>query len=251
MAEIDVELKTLKKILNDSDSFYEVPDYQRPYSWDKENISELIDDLTAAYKNNHDEKYFCGSLVLLNNARYDVIDGQQRLTTFIILSCVMRDCYIDKLDAKAKAYINRAIQDEFEPDKRKLTFLTGEQMQIDFEEKILKGIRFMNSLNPERAFPNDRYLQNAYYLRMFLDEKIDELQIDPNEFIKWVFENIVLTVIMTNNLDNGIRIFNVLNDRGLPLSPMDILKSSLMTNLSAEDRNAFTRAGRICRRKCN
>ena len=239
MAEIDVELKTLKKILTDSDSFYEVPDYQRPYSWDKDNISDLIDDLTIAYTEKKDEKYFCGSLVLLNNIRYDVIDGQQRLTTFIILSCVMRDTFFDVLDSKAKAYIERAIQDEFEPEKRKLTFLTGEQMQIDFEEKILKGIEFKNNINPERFFPANRYLQNAHYIKIFLHDKINELQFDPNEFIKWVFENVVLTVILTNDLDNGIRIFNVLNDRGLPLSPMDILKSSLMASLSIEDRNAF------------
>jgi uncharacterized protein with ParB-like and HNH nuclease domain len=239
MAEIDVELKTLKKILNDSDSFYQVPDYQRPYSWDKENISELMDDLTFAYTSNNTEKYFCGSLVLVKNDRYDIIDGQQRLTTFTILCCVIRDCFSDKLDQKSKDFINRAIQDEYEANKRKLRFLTGEQMQIDFEETILKKIFFKNNINPEKAFPTNRYLQNAYYLKGFFDEKIEEFSIEPNDFIQWIFENVVLTVIITNDLDNAIRIFNVLNDRGLPLSPMDILKSSLMQKLSTEDRNAF------------
>jgi uncharacterized protein with ParB-like and HNH nuclease domain len=239
MAEIEVELRTLKKILNDSDSFYQVPDYQRPYSWDKENISELIDDLTFAYTNNKSEKYFCGSLVLVKNDRYDIIDGQQRLTTFTILCCVIRDCFSDKLDQKSNDFINRAIQDEYEENKRKLKFLTGAQMQIDFEETILKEIVFKNNVNPEKVFATNRYLQNAHYLRTFLNEKIEELSIVPNDFIQWIFESVVLTVIITHDLDNAIRIFNVLNDRGLPLSPMDILKSSLMQKLSTEDRNAF------------
>ncbi|GMO25804.1 MAG: hypothetical protein Pg6A_13120 [Termitinemataceae bacterium] len=240
MAEIEVELKTVKKILNDSDAFYQVPDYQRPYSWDKENISELIDDLTFAYTNNKSEKYFCGSLVLVKDAeRYDVIDGQQRLTTFTILSCVIRDSFSDKLDQKSKDYIKRAIQDEYEENERKLTFITGEQMQIDFEETILKSIKFKSNVNPEKEFKENIYLQNAHYIKFFLDEKLKELNIEPNDFIQWVFENVVLTVIITNDLDNAIRIFNVLNDRGLPLSPMDILKSSLMQKLSTEDRQAF------------
>ncbi|MDR3000330.1 MAG: DUF262 domain-containing HNH endonuclease family protein [Fibromonadaceae bacterium] len=239
MAVIEVELKTLKKVLNDSDIFYQVPDYQRPYSWDKENVSELVDDLTFAYQNNHSEEYFCGSLVLVKSDRYDIIDGQQRITTFTLLSCVIRDCYSEKLDQKAKDCIDRAIQDEYEENKRKLKFLTSAQMQIDFEETVLKGIKFEKTANPEKTFPNNRYLQNAHYLKHFLDEKLNEYNINPNDFIKWIFEKVALTVLTTNDLDNAIRIFNVLNDRGLPLSPMDILKSRLMQRLSKEDRNAF------------
>jgi uncharacterized protein with ParB-like and HNH nuclease domain len=240
MPAIEVELNSLKKILTDSDLFYQIPDYQRPYSWDKENISELVDDLTLAFKNNTIENYFCGSLVLVeNHPRFDIIDGQQRITTFIILSCVFRDYYSEKLDQKAKDYIKRSIQDEYEESERKLKFLTGEQMQIDFEQTILKGIEFKNNINPEKVFSNNHYLQNAHYLLQFIGEKIIELDINPNDFIKWVFENVVMTVITTRNLDNAIRIFNVLNDRGLPLSPMDILKSSMMAKLSTEDRNAF------------
>ena len=239
MDKIDVELKTLKKILADNELFYQIPDYQRPYSWDKENVSELIDDLSFAYINNKDEDYFCRSLVLVDNERFDIIDGQQRITTFTILACVFRELYKNQLERKALDYIEESIQDKYDNNKRKLRFLTGDNYQIDFEQTILKGITFKDKVNFDREFANNHYLQNAHYLKQFLVEKINENTINPNDFLIWVFEKVVLTVIITRNLDNAIRIFNVLNDRGMPLSPIDILKSSLMTKLSKEDRRAF------------
>ncbi|NMM39676.1 GmrSD restriction endonuclease domain-containing protein [Pseudoalteromonas arctica] len=47
------------------DCFYQVPDYQRPYSWDKDNLDDLIEDLTSSYLAKMEDTYFCGSLVLV------------------------------------------------------------------------------------------------------------------------------------------------------------------------------------------
>ncbi|RLV57763.1 DUF262 domain-containing protein [Parashewanella curva] len=240
---IEAEIKNIKKVLVSDDRFYQIPDYQRPYSWDKDNLSDLIDDLITSYKENKEENYFCGSLVLVNNesdGRYDIIDGQQRTTSFTILACVIRDLYLSKLSPKAKKFVSNAIQDEFESEKRKLKFLTNEQYQIDFEETVLKEIKFQKVKNVEKAFPDNKYLQNAHFLKLFLEERIDEQCIDIDDFTLWLFENVVMTVITCPSQDSAIQIFNVLNDRGMPLSSIDILKSSLMRDLkSKEDRNAF------------
>jgi len=240
---IEAEIENIKNILVSDEKFYQVPDYQRPYSWDKDNLSELIDDLTTSYKENKEENYFCGSLVLVNNeadARLDIIDGQQRTTSFTILACVIRDSYYSDLKPKAKKYINNSIQDEFEDNKRKLKFLTNDKYQIDFEETVLKGISFSETKHIERDFPDNKYLQNAHFLKYFLKEKINDLEININEFTIWLYESVVLTVITCPSQDSAIKIFNVLNDRGMPLSSIDILKSSLMQKLnSTEDRAAF------------
>ncbi len=238
---IEVAVKSVKKILTDDDIFYQIPDYQRPYSWDKENISELVDDVTNSFLNNKEEDYFCGSIVLVksNNYRFDVIDGQQRLTTFIIMSCVFREIFSEQLNLKAKDLILASIQDKYDKEKRKLKFLTNEQYQIDFEQTVLEKIEFTEIKNIEKEIIDNNYLKNAYYFRIFLTEKFNEKNINANEFIIWFFEKVVLTIITTDNQDNAIKIFNVLNDRGLPLSPIDILKSSLMTKLTEEDRKAF------------
>ena len=241
--EIKAKIENVKKILVDDEKFYQIPDYQRPYSWDKDNLSDLIDDLTTAYIENKNETYFCGSLVLVNNEsdlRFDIIDGQQRTTTFTIISCVFRDAYWDKLGQKAQDYINFSIQDKYENTKRKLKFLTNELYQIDFEETVLKGISFKSTKNIEKEFPDNKYLQNSHYVRDFLAERVEENSIEINAFVEWFFENVVLTVITCPSQDSAIQIFNVLNDRGMPLSSIDILKSSLMQKLdSKEDRNAF------------
>jgi uncharacterized protein with ParB-like and HNH nuclease domain len=240
---IDAEISNLKKILADDEKFYQIPDYQRPYSWDKENISDLIDDLVSAFKRNNNENYFCGSIVLVennNDKRFDVIDGQQRITTFTIIACVFRDLYKDILGKKALKYISNSIQDEYEESKRKLRFLTNEKYQVDFESDVLKEINFIDFKNIEREFKTKKYLANAHYVNQFFTEKVQTEELNVEDFIIWFYENVVLAVITCPSQDSAIQIFNVLNDRGMPLSSIDILKSSLMVKLSSkEDMNAF------------
>lgn len=240
---IEAEIKNIKQILVNDENFYQIPDYQRPYSWDKDNVSDLIDDLVTAYLHK-DESYFCGSLVLVKNTRFDrfdIIDGQQRTTTFTIMSCVFRDLYLEELEARAKDYIHKSIQDQYDENKRKLKFLTSENYQIDFEETVLKGIKFQDIKNIEKKFPENRYLQNAHYLKKFIEEKKFDNELDINLFIIWFYEKVVLTVITCPSEESAIQIFNVLNDRGMPLSSTDILKAKLMQELkdSYEDRQAF------------
>lgn len=239
---IKAEIENLKKVLVDDEKFYQIPDYQRPYSWDKDNLSELIDDLVSAYTDNKNDTYFCGSVVLVNKEpdyRFDIIDGQQRITTFTIMSCVFRDVYSSELNPKAKDFIDLSIQDKYENHKRKLTFLTDVQYQVDFEGTVLKGINFKQTKNIAKDIPNNKYLKNAHYIKDFLEEKINENKININDFVTWFFEKIVLTVITCPTKDSAIQIFNVLNDRGMPLSSIDILKSTLMQKLDEEDRSAF------------
>ena len=241
---IEADINNLKKILVDDENFYQIPDYQRPYSWDKDNLSDLIDDLKNSYLDNKNENYFCGSLVLVKNdddLRYDIIDGQQRITTFTIISCIFRDVYFDSVNKRAQDYIKQSIQDQYDESKRKLKFLTDIKYQNSFEQTVLKKIDFKDVKNIEKEFPDNKYLQNAYHINNFIKEILEDNDIDINEFIIWFYENIVLTVITCPSQDTAIQIFNVLNDRGMPLSSIDILKSSLMQKLqdNKEDRHVF------------
>ena len=99
----DAENKVIEQILGDKKSFYTMPNYQRPYAWDKDRVEQLWYDLVEAYTNNVedqevDKNYFLGSIVLVNNTKeksFDVVDGQQRLTTLTVLLCTIRDMFPD------------------------------------------------------------------------------------------------------------------------------------------------------------
>ncbi len=87
---------TIKALLGNQDALYQIPRYQRPYSWGDEQIDKLWEDLRDAQANN-EINYFLGSIITARppeNKNYlDIVDGQQRLTTLIILLCVCRDLY--------------------------------------------------------------------------------------------------------------------------------------------------------------
>jgi uncharacterized protein with ParB-like and HNH nuclease domain len=80
--------------------WFRIPEYQRPYVWESDQITELLDDVMQAKTSNKDSQYFLGSLVLRKKeieqddtkyVEYDLLDGQQRLTTLFLITAVIRD----------------------------------------------------------------------------------------------------------------------------------------------------------------
>ena len=91
MANIDTGAINVGTILRDGKR-YSVPEFQRDFSWEAEQVDQLWDDFLAAIRNQRDD-YFLGSFVIndKDQSNYKIIDGQQRLTTTSILVCVLRD----------------------------------------------------------------------------------------------------------------------------------------------------------------
>ena len=105
---IDANKVIFQKIFSE-DFWFVIPEYQRSYVWQTDNISELVEDLYFAFQNKPDSDYFLGSLVLKSvkgssYPEYEVLDGQQRLTTFLIMMAVLRDLIPDE---RAKNTIHR------------------------------------------------------------------------------------------------------------------------------------------------
>ncbi|GAA8796539.1 hypothetical protein DUHN25_02230 [Helicobacter pylori] len=113
-------------------SYYQIPAYQRPYQWTEENCEKLLDDLFENYEYHKKDDYFCGSLVLImierdsetNAETYDVVDGQQRLSTFILLAKVLATLYHDHeyLDTTCRGYLEGSLGDTGRKKKKTIGF---------------------------------------------------------------------------------------------------------------------------------
>ncbi|AFI03104.1 hypothetical protein HPPC18_06890 [Helicobacter pylori PeCan18] len=220
---------TLKKGL-----YHQIPIYQRPYQWTEENCEKLLDDLFFNYEYDRESDYFCGSLVLVKSdpnsktETYDIVDGQQRLSTFILLAKVLADLY-NGLDSEYLEYLQESWKDRY-TERKRLSFNTiGSNAEDDFAYALE---HFNDSQASKNKNNKNNYLKNAICLKDYLMKK--EIK-NINSFIKWLYFNVKFITIICPNIDKALRIFNVLNARGLPLNATDIFKGELLKELAKEE----------------
>lgn len=246
MAEMKPDKKSLKNILvAEDDAYYQIPIYQRPYQWTEENCEKLLDDLFFNYEDDRESDYFCGSSVLIQsdegNKTYDIVDGQQRLSTFILLAKVLATLYNERLTEESKGYLQESWSDRHEDGEKKkrkrLDFdLVGSSAKKDFQDALnffddLYASKGKNSKSNAPSKGKNSYLKNAICLKNYLEQKEIE---DINDFIKWLYLKVNFITIICSDTDMALRIFNVLNARGLPLHATDIFKGELLKKLTEE-----------------
>ncbi len=233
MEKIDSYEWYLKNTLKE-EFYYQIPIYQRTYQWTKENCEKLLDDLFEDYEEDRESDYFCGSLVLVKSDPrskteiYDIVDGQQRLSTFILLAKVLADLYNDCLDPKHLEHLQEGWKDRH-TERKRLSFNTiGSNAEYDFQD----ALDFFD--DPHHVSKNDEnnYLKNAVCLKNYLMKK--EIK-NINDFIEWLYSNVKFITIICPSIDKALRIFNVLNARGLPLNATDIFKGELLKELAKEE----------------
>jgi len=229
--------KTIEEIFGDTEAFYNMPIYQRPYAWDKERVEQLWYDMLEAYKNNLldetiDKNYFLGSVVVVDKDKHqDVVDGQQRLTTLTILFCTLRDLNIFNDDDEQINILKDSIQD-FRKKKQRLKLTTHSNNQALFEETIINGIDFNKS---KKDIKNNRFLQTSYYFKNLIlklqDKRSEDYTSGISEFINYIFNKTTMIKVVCYDENFAIKLFSVLNDRGLDLTPADIIKAYLMESM--------------------
>ncbi len=174
------EAYQLKDILaTEFEAYYQIPIYQRPYQWTEENCKKLLDDLLSSYEYYKESDYFCGSLVLItigtdsatNAKTYDVVDGQQRLSTFILLAKVLADLYIyNGLDPEYLEYLQASWKDRY-TERKRLSFNTiGSNAEYDFQDALE---HFNDSQASKNKIIENNYLKNAICLKNYLEKKRD------------------------------------------------------------------------------
>ncbi|MFP6111076.1 DUF262 domain-containing protein [Helicobacter pylori] len=232
MAKIESNDLNLRDILKD-ELYYQIPIYQRPYQWTEENCEKLLDDLFFNYEDDRESDYFCGSLVLIligedskKAKTYDIVDGQQRLSTFILLAKVLSALYSERLTEESKDYLQESLITKYGKKDRLNFSAVGFNSKKDFQYAL-------TSFNDAPINNNkNNYLKNAICLKNYLRKKEIE---DINDFIEWLYLKVVFITITCPNADKALRIFNVLNARGLALNATDIFKGELLKELAKEE----------------
>jgi len=239
------EAKSIEQIFGNADSFYQVPDYQRPYCWEEEQIAQLWDDIYSAMESG-DETYFLGPVILIEKKEgsgswFEVVDGQQRLTTLTILFCVIRDLYSKKLEGLDQT-LTKKIQNSIKSlveEKPRLRLITQLNQQNEFENEILNGVNFKELKYKEKE--KEKFINAANILKQKLGEREKEGGIEAiKKFTEYILRKVEMITIICTQQEYAIKLFQVLNTRGLDLTPADLIKSHLYSKLEEEiERNAF------------
>ena len=244
---IKAEELQLFNIFNDGYRF-EIPDYQRPYAWTTEQTSELLDDLLYAMgraENVSDASpYFLGSIVIVKEEDDQplsyVVDGQQRITTLTILFSVLRELAVESNKSAIDKYVfaQGAIFAGIPGHFR----LTVRDLDKDFFQENIQRMgslsSFMESSHAKLSDSQTRMLENTSYLWKSIS-KFDEKR--RNTLMEFLVQRCYLVVVSTSDRNSAYRIFSVLNDRGLDLSPTDILKADIIGALEKTAQRSYTK----------
>ncbi|WP_187897805.1 DUF262 domain-containing protein [Helicobacter pylori] len=263
MAKIESNDLNLRDILKD-ELYYQIPIYQRPYQWTEENCEKLLDDLFFNYEDDRESDYFCGSLVLIlinedskKAKTYDIVDGQQRLSTFILLAKVLSALYNNEVlnDKTSRDFLEKSLGDTDGEKRKRLTFNTiGLNAKDDFQGALdffddLDASKGKNSKSNDPSKGKNSYLKNAICLKDYLRKKEVE---NINAFIKWLYFKVVFIKTTCPNISMALRIFSVLNARGLPLHAIDVFKVELLKKLAnKKDQEEFVSRWNALRQKCS
>ncbi|MFP6118118.1 DUF262 domain-containing protein [Helicobacter pylori] len=252
MAKIDSDDSYLQDILKDK-LYYQIPIYQRPYQWTEENCEKLLDDLFFNYEDDRESDYFCGSLVLVKSDPrskteiYDIVDGQQRLSTFILLAKVLATLYDKDLNPTSRELLEKSLGDIDGEKRERLHF---NAMGLNAKDDFVYALEHFNDSQASKNKNNkNNYLKNAICLKNYLKEK--EIK-DINDFIKWLYFKVVFIKTTCPNVSMALRIFSVLNARGLPLHAIDVFKVELLKKLAnKKDQEEFVSRWSALHQKCS
>jgi hypothetical protein len=237
MREILGKAKTVRELLKGVK--YSIDYYQREYKWHEKQIRELVDDLSdkflEEYQATHARSkvadyphYFLGSIIISKKESVGyIVDGQQRLTSLTLLLILLRNLqngHADKVNVDELIFSERYGQKSF-------------NLHVDERTPAMEALYECHSFDvTDRPESVQNLVQRYRDLETCFPE---ELRADALPyFIDWLLENVHLVEITAYSDDDAYTIFETMNDRGLSLSPTDMLKGYLLANIDEVKRTA-------------
>ena len=242
---IEVNKSSIKELLMTGiKEKFLIPEYQRPYAWTDEQVITLFDDLKEYTNNQNESSYFLGCIVSFTNENkeQEIIDGQQRITTLLLLLRAIHKKLQKMSDSKEKENFIRQI----EPAIWKIDELTSvaDYTTVLIESKVMevKYNQILESIlktGKTQLGSKDRYSVNYNLLVKLLDEYAISETLNFYKFINNVLNKTIVLPIKADTQETALTIFSTLNDRGLPLSDADIFKAKIYNKIDEKDKMGF------------
>lgn len=244
MSKLNIDQKTVIELFSDKRSDFLIPDYQRPYAWNESECQTLWDDLFAfAIPDNNIERfnddsdeYYLGPIVTFENrqGKQEVIDGQQRLTTLLLLLRAFYERSFNQEDQQTKKMREMIEQCIWKTNAFKEA--NKNALKIDSEVATDEDKdEFLEILKSGQA--NDNYKSRYAENYRFFEKKIDAFLSNYPSYFRYlpvrILNNCILLPIEADNQDSALQIFSTLNDRGKPLSDADIFKAQCYKHYAA------------------
>ncbi|WP_042010850.1 DUF262 domain-containing protein [Aeromonas fluvialis] len=220
--------------------FYIVPDYQREYVWTDKEVHQLLEDIGEQIDVGTTREYFIGTILVSptdQKNHYEVIDGQQRLTTFFLLLCALKHLFQGELQRQMiSGLISTSYVDsegevrsslKLEPRYENAGEVMAKLVELDSEPQTVRsGIQAAGIA----SFGSLENLVNAYStLYRYLKDNYDDVA-KLKKYWGYLANNVVFIQISTD-VSSALKIFETINERGVGLNPMDLLKNLLFTQV--------------------
>jgi uncharacterized protein with ParB-like and HNH nuclease domain len=241
MSTITPHYRTVQQLLQ-SQSF-SIDEYQREYKWERENIEELLGDLRDKFLSCYQEgdktqqvsgyeDYFLGSIIVSKrNGKNYLVDGQQRVTSLTLLLIYLHN---------TAKQLGHDVVNNLAPLIYSAPF-GNPLFNLDIVER-LPVIEALFNNQPFSPDGKDESIQTMYnrYQDIVQIDLVGELKEALPHFIYWLINKVGLIEIATDNDSYAYAIFETMNDRGKPLSPVDMLKAYLLAPIidDTQRRNA-------------
>lgn len=233
---INVDKTNLNKLLGVPNRQLTIPPYQRPYAWEAEQIDELWHDITETLGSSH----FMGSVVLCSpdEQRPEVIDGQQRLTSIVLLLALIRDHY-HAIKPELVGRVQMFLENSYAAPDMRFKFRPGNSNLRVFTDFVLhapdspsrRNWASTAELDSHELNRNSNLIANherlSGYLTKYL-EQADNPVLALEQLEHTIMTGLEFVVIDVPDIANAFIIFETLNDRGLALSAGDLLKNHLL-----------------------
>ncbi len=232
-------IKLLDFIGKSQEKQFVIPIYQRVYSWEKEHCEQLWDDIIKTGGNDQKEGHFIGSIVFVHDGIFStnynellIIDGQQRLTTIMLLLIALRDHLNDEDEFLGKFSCqkiqNRYLINSDEKGDKKFKLILSEP-----DRDTLLSLIDENRRKPSE--PSSKIIENFKLFEEWIRKNTDKLE----TIFKGLDKLMVVEISLEKGKDNPQLIFESMNSTGKDLTQTDLIKNYILMGLEPEKQEIF------------